>query len=692
MTHRDPESDLDRLRDAPVPRPSTEAKSRAIAAASAAFAEATREIASRTQGTDSSARLTSSARSGRWRTAMQNRVLMGSAAASVLVIPLAAMLAVKGGLSILERRAPVEAVQLADATPPTQAKPPVQVTPRPEGTQGPDTEIAARLAIQPREEAELKRSGPATLAFEALGVPRQDPSSQNRGVLLSLAPPERAPAAPSPQGNVERFAAAPSADASAIPPAPSRDRFYGPQRNGVVATAESPVSTFSIDTDTASYAWIRRLVSQGTLPTPEQVRTEELVNYFPYDYPLPESREQPFRPDVVVFPTPWNKATRIVRIGIKGFDLAPHARPAANLVFLVDTSGSMDQPDKLPLVKASLKLLLDRLEPGDRVALVTYAGVAGVALQPTPASDRAGILAAIDRLGAAGSTAGAAGIAEAYALARRSFVEGGVNRVILATDGDFNVGISDDASLTRLIETERRSGIFLSVLGFGQGNYNDALMQRLAQNGNGSASYIDGLDEAQKVLQAEVTSTLFPVAKDVKIQVEFNPSKVLEYRLIGYETRLLDRTDFKNDKVDAGEVGSGTAVTALYEIAPAGSAARLSEDLRYGQARPAAAPAQSSEYGFLKIRYKLPREETSRLIEQAISTENEVADLSKATDDARFAVAVAALGQKLKGSPEVAEMSYDAIIALAEGARGPDPLGYRSGFVRLVRLAKSLAR
>jgi Ca-activated chloride channel family protein len=699
MTHRDPETDFQRLRDGPVPRPSAEAKARAIAAASSAFAEAVAKNAPSAQGSAAASRLTSSAHTGRWRTAMQqNRVLTGSVAASVLVIPLAAILAVQGGLPTLERRAPVGAVPPAVETPPVpkiaapaDVPPPAGVTPQA------DADAARRAGVPPTSERELKRSGPATEALEAFGIPAQDssspdPSSRGRDVLLYATPSERAPAAPAPLSKSGHLAVAPLADASAPQSAPSRDRFYGPQRNGVVATAENPVSTFSIDTDTASYAWIRRLISQGTLPAPEQVRTEELVNYFPYDYPLPESREQPFRPDVVVFPSPWNKATRIVRIGIKGFELAPRARPAANLVFLVDTSGSMNEPDKLPLVKASLKLLLDRLEPGDRVALVTYAGAAGVALEPTPASDRAGILAAIDRLGAAGSTAGAAGISEAYALARRSFVEGGVNRVILATDGDFNVGISDDDSLTRLIETERRSGIFLSVLGFGQGNYNDALMQRLAQNGNGSASYIDGLDEAQKVLQAEATSTLFPVAKDVKIQVEFNPSKVSEYRLIGYETRLLDRTDFKNDKVDAGEVGAGAAVTALYEIAPAGSSARLSEDLRYGQAPPAAAPARSSELGFLKIRYKLPGEETSRLIETPISSESEVADLELAPADARFAAAVAALSQKLRGSPEVADMSYDAVIALADGARGADPFGYRSGFVRLVRSAKSLAR
>ena len=500
----------------------------------------------------------------------------------------------------------------------------------------------------------------------------------------------RAPAQPgAPLSAAESVPTASLAPHAMPAPLPSRDRFFGPRRNGVVVTAESPVSTFSIDTDTASYAWIRRLISQGTLPTPDQVRTEELINYFAYGYALPDSPEQPFRPDVAVYPTPWSQSTRLVRIAIKGFDVAPQTRPAANLVFLVDTSGSMNEPDKLPLVKASLKLLLDRLEARDKVAIVTYAGTAGVALQPTAASDRDKIIAAIDLLGAGGATAGAAGIEQAYALARKSFVPNGVNRVMLATDGDFNVGLSDDESLTRLIEKERASGTFLSVLGFGQGNYNDALMQRLAQNGNGNAVYIDGLAEAQKVLVEEATSTLFAVAKDVKIQVEFNPARVSEYRLIGYETRLLDRTDFKNDKIDAGEVGSGTAVTALYEISPTG-AAGLSDDLRYGRA-PSPAPAAAGEYGYLKIRYKLPAEEKSRLIELPISSANDLPDLSKAPDDARFATAVAAFGQKLKGSPEVADMSYDAIIALADGARGNDAWGRRSEFVRLARLAKSLS-
>jgi Ca-activated chloride channel family protein len=319
-----------------------------------------------------------------------------------------------------------------------------------------------------------------------------------------------------------------------------------------------------------------------------------------------------------------------------------------------------------------------------------------VALEPTKVSDRSRIVAAIDGLGAGGSTAGAAGIETAYELAKRSFVPSGVNRVILATDGDFNVGPSDDDSLTRMIETERKSGVFLSVLGFGQGNYNDGLMQRLAQNGNGTAAYIDQLDEAQKVLVDEASSTLFPVAKDVKIQVEFNPDKVSAYRLIGYETRMLQRADFNNDRVDAGEVGSGTAVTALYEITPANGGAQPVDPLRYAAkpAEPAAAPAANGpaadEYGYLKIRYKLPREDQSRLIEQAITEGQEVSSVDAAGTDVRFATAVAAFGERLRGGASVGTMSYDAIIALAEGARGDDKWGYRNGFVRLARLAKSL--
>ncbi|MGD8388532.1 MAG: von Willebrand factor type A domain-containing protein, partial [Desulfobacteraceae bacterium] len=336
------------------------------------------------------------------------------------------------------------------------------------------------------------------------------------------------------------------------PPPPQeyvgRDRFETFEPNPVKRTQEEPVSTFSVDVDTASYAFVRRALNAGHLPPKNAVRVEELINYFDYDYPLPADRSQPFRPTVSVFPTPWNPQTLLLHIGIKGFDLVPDQRPRANLVFLIDVSGSMNMPDKLPLLKNAFRMLVDRLDAEDTVALVVYAGSAGTVLEPTPVQQKGKILAALDRLKAGGSTAGGEGIRSAYALAESCFDAQGINRVILATDGDFNVGIRDPEALQHFVEREREKGIYLSVLGFGQGNYNDALMQKLAQNGNGNAAYIDTLNEARKVLVEEASSTLFPIAKDVKIQVEFNPARVAEYRLIGYESRRLRREDFNNDQ------------------------------------------------------------------------------------------------------------------------------------------------
>ncbi|HEU0221469.1 MAG TPA: von Willebrand factor type A domain-containing protein, partial [Paracoccaceae bacterium] len=368
---------------------------------------------------------------------------------------------------------------------------------------------------------------------------------------------------------------APAPPDRVVPPEPDRDRFEGRDPNPLKVTVEEPVSTFSIDVDTASYAWLRRSLADGRMPAPEAVRVEELVNYFPYAYPAPESRDEPFATAVTVMPTPWNQGTKLLHIGIRGFDLPAGERPNANLVFLIDTSGSMNEPDKLPLLLDAFRLLLGGLRPEDQVAIVAYAGTAGVVLEPTAAAERTKILAALERLHAGGGTAGGEGILAAYALAETMRAEGETTRVILATDGDFNIGISDDAALTRLIEQKRDTGVFLSVLGFGQGNYNDALMQRLAQNGNGQAAYIDSLAEARKVLVEGVTGALVTIARDVKIQVEFNPATIAEYRLIGYETRALAREDFANDRVDAGEIGAGHTVTALYEITPVGSTARL---------------------------------------------------------------------------------------------------------------------
>ena len=466
-----------------------------------------------------------------------------------------------------------------------------------------------------------------------------------------------------------------------------RDKFTSVDQNPFRIVHEVPVSTFSIDVDTASYAWVRASLNRNLLPQPAAVRTEELVNYFPYHYAPPPSAAQPFSTNVAVFPSPWSPGRKIVRIGIKGYSVE-RSRPRANLVFLVDTSGSMNAPNRLPLVKQSLELLLDELDPRDSVAIVTYAGHAGTALEPTRVSDKHKIRSIIQSLGAGGSTAGAEGIRQAYALAQANLDPQGVNRVILATDGDFNVGITNRQELRGYIEREREKGVFLSVLGFGMGNYNDALMQALAQNGNGSAAYIDTVAEARKTLVQEARSTLFPIAKDVKIQVEFNPANVAEYRLIGYETRALNRDDFDNDKVDAGDVGSGQTVTALYEIVPV-AGPRTMGDLRYSEASAVEqGVGRRSEYGFVKIRYKLPKSSTSRLISTPIDRSAEFRSFAEAPQDARFATAVAGFAELLRGGRYSGSLSYDDVLRIAIAARGSDEFGYRSEFVQLVRAAK----
>ena len=469
-----------------------------------------------------------------------------------------------------------------------------------------------------------------------------------------------------------------------------RDRFTAFDSNPVKVTAEEPVSTFSIDVDTASYAFMRASLNRMVLPPQDAVRIEELINYFPYDYVLPDSREAPFAANVSVLPAPWNPTNRLLHIGIRGYRQNPGAAKRANLVFLVDTSGSMNAPNKLPLLVNSLKLLLETLTPQDRVAVVTYAGAAGVALQPTPVAEKSRIHAALERLGAGGSTAGAEGIRQAYLLAAEHFVADGINRVVLATDGDFNVGITDPQALTGFVSRKRNSGVYLSVLGFGMGNYNDDLMQRLAQNGNGNAVYIDSLSEARKALAEEATALLFPIAKDVKIQVEFNPATVSEYRLIGYETRMLRREDFSNDTVDAGDIGAGHIVTAIYELTPAGSGAERTEPLRYQAAAPAGS-AFKDELAFLKIRYKLPGEETSKLITRPVTSADAATSVEAAPREARFAAAVAAFGQLLRGGRYLGDYDYDDVAALAQDARGRDPYGYRAEFIGLVKLAQSAA-
>ncbi len=469
-----------------------------------------------------------------------------------------------------------------------------------------------------------------------------------------------------------------------IAPESDTEAYPDATPNPLKVTADKPVSTFSIDVDTASYALIRQSLNNGVLPPRQAVRIEEMVNYFDYNYPAPDGAEVPFRTSVSVAPTPWNEDTQLLHIGIQGYDIAPADRPPLNLVFLIDTSGSMNDPKKLPLLIQSFKLLLSTLSEDDSVAIVTYAGSAGMALEPTPATESAKILQSLERLSAGGSTAGQQGLQQAYALAAQMSDEGEVSRVILATDGDFNVGISDPEALKDYIAEQRDSGTYLSVLGFGRGNYDDATLQSLAQNGNGTAAYIDTLAEAQKVLVEDVAGSLFPIAGDVKIQIEFNPAQISEYRLIGHETRTLNREDFNNDAVDAGEIGAGHQVTALYEITPKGSAAERVSDLRYGQATEAAADP-SEEYAFLKLRYKRPGEARSQLIETPVAPDRQ--DI--AATETGFAAAIAGFGMLLRGEA-LPGWSYGDARALAAGSRGEDAFGYRSEVLSLMRIAGAI--
>jgi len=529
----------------------------------------------------------------------------------------------------------------------------------------------------------------ASASSQQLRADQPAPATDSLGTTLTKVEQSRASAgqvASQPYGAIV-------ADEEAAPywqPPSSADERYGDfKTNPVKLVSEEPVSTFSIDVDTAAYANVRRFLTDGTLPPMDAVRTEELINYFPYAYPLPESKDEPFRADVAVFDSPWDSGSQIVRIGLQGYDLPKTAHPPANLVFLVDTSGSMQDPDKLPLVKQSLRLLTEQMEATDSISIVAYAGDAGVVLEPTKGSERQKILSAIEGFAAGGSTAGAEGIRQAYALAETNFQKNAINRVILATDGDFNVGITDPSALEDFVARQRDSGVYLSVLGFGTGNLNDLMMQKLAQAGNGNASYIDSLMEARKVLVDEMGSTLFTIANDVKIQIEFNPALVAEYRLIGYETRLLNREDFNNDKVDAGEVGSGHAVTALYEITAPDSKSRLVDDLHFQQ-KPGAPQEDANALAWLKIRYKLPGATESRLIQQPIEASARTT-FEAAPAEARFATAVAAFGQLLRKDPNVGSMTLADVQRVAAAARGDDAFGYRSEFLRLVQVAQSAA-
>lgn len=473
---------------------------------------------------------------------------------------------------------------------------------------------------------------------------------------------------------------------------PQADKFPDKEANATQLVAEQPVSTFSADVDTASYAFMRRQLTSGRLPPPQAVRVEEMVNYFPYRYAAPKARNQPFAVTTEVMPSPWKTGNQLLHVAVRGFDLQQAERPPLNLVLLIDVSGSMGGSDRLPLLLQGLRLFADQLRENDRVSIVTYANGTQVALEPTLGRDKQKIVDALDGLRAAGGTAGGDGLQRAYALAERHRDPKAVNRVILATDGDFNIGITDPKQLERFIADKRKSGVYLSVFGVGTGNLNDALIQRLTQSGNGNAAYIDSLLEARKAMQEELGSTMFPIANDVKMQVEFNPRQVAAYRLIGYETRMLARQDFKDDKVDAGDMGAGHTVIAIYEITPASEAGKLVDPLRYGDGKKAAPAGKGDELCFVKVRYKLPGQSASRETSHAVRTASVRKGLDAAPEDARFAVAVAAFGQRLRGEAPVADYSYADIANLANDARGKDAEGYRAEFVRLVRMAETLGK
>lgn len=489
------------------------------------------------------------------------------------------------------------------------------------------------------------------------------------------------------------FATVSTADSARLPQQQqdfNTEEYASLVENDFQAARENPLSTFSIDVDPASYSNVRRYIREGALPPKGAVRIEEMINYFDYDY-TPPSGDAPFAVTSEMGTCPWNTQHRLVHIGIKGKEIPPQNLPPVNLVFLVDVSGSMAEPNKLPLVKTSLKMLTDQLREQDRVAIVVYAGAAGLVLPSTSGSHKAKIKAAIDALDAGGSTAGSQGIQLAYEIARKNYIAAGNNRVILATDGDFNVGPSSDDELVSLIEQERQHTIFLTVLGFGMGNYKDSKMQQLADKGNGNHAYIDNAEEARKVLVKEFGGTLFTIAKDVKIQVEFNPAKVQAYRLIGYENRLLQHADFNDDKKDAGELGAGHRVTALYEIIPAGvqdEFSRKTDALKY-QTNPLLAGNDfADEVMTVKLRYKAPKGEESRLIVHTVKDESKA--LTETSDNFRFSSAVAGFGMLLRNSVYKQNNSYNAVIALAQSAKGTDAEGYRSEFISLVKAASEM--
>ncbi|NVK22887.1 MAG: VWA domain-containing protein [Kangiellaceae bacterium] len=475
----------------------------------------------------------------------------------------------------------------------------------------------------------------------------------------------------------------------------NRENYKHFEDSGIFVTRENPVSTFSIDVDTGSYSNVRRMLNDGYLPPQDAVRLEEFINYFDYDFTTPSSTDMPFAVSTETMVAPWNKDAHIVQIGIKGFEPEQQQLPPSNLVFLVDVSGSMQSPDKLGLVKKALKLLVRESKTQDKISLVVYAGASGVVLEPTGGDQKIKIEQAIDNLTTGGSTNGGAGIELAYKMAQQGFIKDGINRVILATDGDFNVGTTNHEQLIDLIERKRQSGVFFSGLGFGTGNYNEHLMEELTNKGNGNYGYIDSLQEAKKLLVDQRAGTLMTIAKDVKIQVEFNPNVVSEYRLLGYENRALNREDFNNDKVDAGEIGAGHSITALYEVVLTDSSNKRIDDLRYSSAYQQQSQTHdqslANEAAMVKLRYKLPDQETSRLTQQVIN-KADFFQRKANSENIQFATSAASFAQLLRGGRYLEGWSWQDAIDYANQAKGRDNNGYRAEMVQLMKMAQLLEK
>ena len=616
-----------------------------------------------------------------------SRYQWGSLAAAL------AIFAIIGAFAIATLQGPTYKLSSASDKPSSQKQnlpAPVEAVPEPSV----EMEIAQAPTTTEREFSEESKQPSSGRDLAAAG--------KTRKFDLNPSAPPPAPK-PMPMKRAYNYMARGGETTEAEPPSRYRQDFNTAtydrvEENPFLPAATNPLSTFSIDVDTASYANVRRFINSGSLPPKDAVRVEEMINYFTYDYKEPEG-DKPFSIDLDATACPWEPSHRLLRIGLKGREVANEKRPASNLVFLLDVSGSMMPAERLPLVKQAMRLLVDKLSENDRVAIVIYAGGSGLALKSTPGNEKEKILRALEELQAGGSTNGAEGIELAYKIAAENFIKGGVNRVILATDGDFNIGVTNQGDLIRLIEAKAKTGVFLSVLGVGTDNLKDSTMQKLADKGNGNYAYLDSIDEARKVLVQQINGTLMTIAKDVKIQVEFNPARVASYRLIGYEKRLLRKEDFNNDKVDAGEIGAGHTVTALYEVVPAGPGATDPaatvppvDPLNYQSPNPSSvaktAANDSPEMVTVKLRHKKPDAEVSELTEKTFTDNG--SKFENAAPDLKFAAAVAEFGMLLRDSQDKGKGSFGAVIEWAQEGKGRDLAGYRAGFIEMAQKAQSL--